>query len=58
MLTPTDIENKVFKKAAIGGYDVNDVELFIEKILDDYEALIKENSDLKDEIEKGKEKIA
>ena len=38
MLTPTEIDNKTFKKAAIGGYDVNDVEAFLEKVITDYEA--------------------
>lgn len=41
MLTPVDIENKVFKKAKIGGYDIDDVEDFLEKIIEDYETLYK-----------------
>ena len=41
MLTPADIENKVFKKAKIGGYDINDVEDFLEKLIVDYEAVFK-----------------
>lgn len=28
MLTPIDIDNKVFKKTKIGGYDIKDVENF------------------------------
>ena len=43
MVTPTEIENKVFKKVTLGGYDVNDVESFLEKILEDYETLIAGN---------------
>ena len=41
MLTPVDIENKVFKKAKIGGYDIDDVEDFLERIIEDYETLYK-----------------
>ena len=48
MLTPTDVENKVFKKAKIGGYDINDVEDFLEKLIVDYEATFKEVTELKD----------
>lgn len=49
MLTPVDIENKVFKKAKIGGYDIDDVEDFLEKIIDDYETLYKKANEAKDE---------
>ena len=43
MLTPADVENKVFKKAKIGGYDINDVEDFLEKLIVDFEAVCKAN---------------
>ncbi len=49
MLTPVDIENKVFKKAKIGGYDIDDVEDFLEKIIDDYETLYKKANEAKNE---------
>ena len=39
MLTPIDIDNKTFKKAKIGGYDINDVEDFLVKVMEDYETL-------------------
>ena len=31
MLTPVDIDNKTFKKNKLGGYDINDVEEFLDK---------------------------
>lgn len=48
MLTPLDIDNKTFKKSKIGGYDINDVEEFLVKVMDDYEKLYKENAQLRD----------
>lgn len=47
MLTPLDIDNKTFKKSKLGGYDINDVEEFLVKVMDDYETLYKENAELK-----------
>ena len=57
MLTPTDVENKVFKKAKIGGYDINDVEDFLEKLIVDYEAVFKEITELKDKCENLQESV-
>ncbi|ABP67496.1 DivIVA domain-containing protein [Caldicellulosiruptor changbaiensis] len=50
MLTPQDIESKTFKRVYIGGYSVEEVEEFLEQVLKDYEALYKENLELKDKI--------
>ena len=50
MLTPVDIDNKTFKKTKIGGYDIADVEDFLVKVMEDYEFLYKENSELKDKL--------
>lgn len=55
MLTPIDIENKMFKKVKIGGYDINEVEDFLEEIIVDYETLYKENGELKEKVEKSME---
>ena len=49
MLTPLDIENKKFRKKILG-YNELEVEEFLTKILEDYEALYKENIELKDKI--------
>ena len=57
MITPADIENKVFKKVKLGGYDINDVEEFLEKVIVDYEAMSKENTELKDRCENLQESV-
>jgi cell division initiation protein len=51
MLTPIDIDNKVFKKAKIGGYDIKDVEDFLVLVMGDYEKLYKENSEMRGQVE-------
>ena len=58
MLTPNDIENKVFKKSKMKGYDIDDVEDFLEQLLADYEALYKENSEIKDKFNAMQESIS
>lgn len=58
MLTPIDIENKVFKKSKMKGYDIDDVEDFLEQLLNDYESLYKENSELRDKVGAMQESIA
>lgn len=52
MLTPIDIDNYAFKKAKLGGYDINSVEEFMEMLSIDYETLYKENLQLKEDIKK------
>ncbi|MNI63575.1 Septum site-determining protein DivIVA [compost metagenome] len=58
MLTPVDIENKVFKKSKFGGYEISDVEDFLELIIVDYENQYKENAELKDKIAAMQESIS
>lgn len=58
MLTPNDIENKVFKKAKMKGYDIDDVEDFLEQLLADYEVLYKENAEIKDKFNAMQESIS
>ncbi len=58
MITPIDIENKVFKKSKMKGYDIEDVENFLEEILVDYEVLYKENAELKDRIATMQESVS
>ena len=48
MLTPIEIERKVFKSGI--GYEKKDVDLFLKDILDNYEAIYKENVELNDKI--------
>lgn len=47
MLTPQDIQEKAFAKAAFGGYTMAEVDEFLEEIGEDYAALFKENASLK-----------
>lgn len=55
-LTPMDINNKEFKKV-LRGYDSEEVDEFLDKIVEDYEELFKENSVLKEKITAMNEKI-
>ena len=48
MITPADIENRVFKKVKIGGYDIKDVEEFLEELIVDYESIFKKVTELND----------
>ncbi|MBQ3553767.1 MAG: DivIVA domain-containing protein [Clostridia bacterium] len=47
MLTPVDIENKEFGKA-FRGYDIDEVEEFLQLLVNDYEKLYRENASLKE----------
>lgn len=58
MLSPLDIDNKTFKKAKFGGYDIDDVEDFLVLVMDNYEKLFKENSELKDKVNAMQESIS
>ena len=55
-LTPMDIKNKEFKKA-IRGYAADEVDEFMEEIVENYEELFKENSRLKDTVSRIREKV-
>lgn len=47
MLTPVDIENKEFAKA-FRGYDIDEVEEFLQTLVNDYEKIYRENASLKE----------
>lgn len=51
MLTPLDIENKRFGKQMMNGYNVNEVDDFLDEITLEYEKLYKENAELKEKRE-------
>ena len=55
-LTPMDINNKEFKKAIIG-YSPEEVDEFLDDVVENYEELYKENSRLKDSLNRANEKI-
>ena len=54
MLTPLDIENKKFQKQMRNGYNVDEVDDFLDEITVDYEKLYKDNTELRAEIERSK----
>ena len=47
MITPLDIENKKFAKQMVNGYNVNEVDDFLDELTVSYEKLYKENAQLK-----------
>ena len=51
MLTPLDIENKKFSKQMMNGYNVDEVDDFLDELTADYEKLYKENSEIKTKVE-------
>ena len=56
MITPADIENKVFSKA-VRGYKEEEVDDFLDLIILDMEKLLKENRQLKKELEKSQTQV-
>lgn len=50
MITPLDIENKVFAKQLVNGYSTEEVHGFMNSLLKDYEKIYKENIEYKDKI--------
>lgn len=57
MLTPLDIENKKFQRQMMNGYNVDEVDDFLDEITVDYEKMYKENTELRAEIERTKEDL-
>ena len=57
MLTTLDIENKKFQRKMMNGYNVDEVDDFLDEITVDYEKLYKENTELRAEIERSKSDI-
>ena len=47
MITPLDIENKRFGKQKLGGYNVNEVDDFLDELTLEYGKIYKENAELK-----------
>ncbi|MGI6697373.1 MAG: DivIVA domain-containing protein [Clostridiales bacterium] len=50
MITPLEIQNKRFSKK-MRGYDENEVDEFLDRLTEDYEALYRENAILKDKVQ-------
>lgn len=55
-LTPMDINNKEFKKA-LRGYSPEEVDEFLDEIVDNYEELYKDNAKLKEKLTVATDKI-
>ena len=51
MITPLDIENKKFSKHMMNGYNVNEVDDFLDELTLEYSKLYKENAELKNQRE-------
>ncbi len=51
MITPLDIENKKFSKQMMNGYNVNEVDDFLDELTLEYGKLYKENAELKSQTE-------
>lgn len=49
MITPIEIQNKVFKSGGLG-YDKKDVDLFMQELLENYEELYREKMEMNDRI--------
>lgn len=57
MLTPLDIHNKEFKKS-FRGYNEEEVDEFLDRIVADYEKLYRENMELKETLERVNSKLS
>ncbi len=55
-LTPADINNKEFKRG-LRGYNPDEVDEFLDKIVEEYEVVYKENSLLKEKVSSINEKV-
>lgn len=56
MLTPLEIHNKEFKRS-FRGYNEDEVDEFLDKVIKDYETLYRENIELKEAIERLNSKL-
>ena len=56
MFTPLDIHNKEFKKG-FRGYNEDDVDQFLDKVIKDFEKLYRENIELKETLERLSTKL-
>lgn len=56
-LTPLDIHNKEFSRG-FRGYDEDEVNDFLDQIIKDYEALIREKKDLEQQVKNSGEKLS
>lgn len=57
MLTPLEIENKKFSKQMVNGYNVDEVDEFLDLLTADYEKMYKENAESREKIEQLNEDL-
>lgn len=57
MFTPLDIENKKFQKQMMNGYNVDEVDDFLDELTVEYEKLYKENAELRNQVESSKKDL-
>lgn len=50
MITPLDIENKKFSRQMMNGYNVDEVDDFLDEITTDYERVYKESNEAKEKV--------
>ena len=50
MITPLDIENKKFSRQVMNGYNVDEVDDFLDEITADYEKIYKESNEAKEKM--------
>ena len=50
MMTPQEAEARVFTKASFGGYNIQQVDTFLDTLIEDYTALFQENATLKNKM--------
>jgi len=55
-LTPLDIHNKEFSRR-LRGYDEDEVNEFLDQVIKDYEALIRDNKELQSQVQQLQEKL-
>jgi len=56
-LTPLDISNKEFSRS-LRGYDIDEVNEFLDHVIKDFEALIKDNKQLQEKVKNLEEKAS
>jgi len=56
-ITPLDIQQQQFKGKMLGGLDPNDVDAFLQMVASEMESLIRENSDLKEQVRKFSQQL-
>ena len=57
MLTPLDIHNQEFRRVRFKGYSEDEVDDFLDRVVADFESLLKENEQFKAELEEVRARV-